>query len=89
MRYYIGLGVGHTYGWSQKTKDEALQDLDLGPDDPDSELVQAEEPDDDSESINSMDRGLDSSDEIEGVNSEDEIESDDEEFYAQHEMYHE
>ena len=108
MRYYPGLGVGHKYGWLEKSASnddmpsspqaynfEEEQEVEV-PSEGQKADVTHEDIDDDV-SINSMDRGSDASEaesDVEGVEvtatgatEANEIESEDEEVCAHHEMY--
>lgn len=95
MRYYVGLGVGHAYGWSQKalpTESGPSQTSNFEEHEPDLEIYPEEHEAGESQgdlhdaaSINSIDRGLSFSDgesDGEGEVDADEVESEDEEFCA-------
>lgn len=98
MRYYFGFGVGHTYCHHREemgdpSADMATEETLSAEDETDMEgngpgLHQSKGPvDDDSESINSMDRGIDSDDALEEPDDTVEDNSDDDEFEAMDEMY--
>lgn len=99
MRYFLGLAVGHKYGWSQRAAttnvNGPLQASTFEEEEDEPIMVDSEELEagatqdlDDTVSINSMDRGLDSEEsDVEVVVEAGEVESEDDELYAHYEMY--